>query len=88
MRGPGAVFLKSAPGRRRQGNNLPGTLSFPNRFYIKNKEDAVKIGKKAKKSGIKLSIHAPYWINLNSKDKKKIEQSKQRILKSCEIGHY
>jgi deoxyribonuclease-4 len=44
------------------------------------------IRKAAEKLNIKLSIHAPYWINLNSKDKKKIEQSKHRIIKCCEIG--
>jgi deoxyribonuclease IV len=54
-------------------------------IYI-DKKNAEIIGKKAKELGIKLSIHAPYWINLNSEDKKKIEQSKERILKSCEIG--
>jgi deoxyribonuclease IV len=55
--------------------------------YI-NKKEAEPIAKKAKELGIKLSIHAPYWINLNSADKKKVEQSKERILKSCEIGNY
>ncbi len=53
-----------------------------------DKGDAKIIGKKARELGIKLSIHAPYWINLNSKEKYKVEQSKKRILKSCEIGHY
>lgn len=56
--------------------------------YIKDKKDAEKIKKEAKKQDIKLSIHAPYWINLNSKEKKKVEESKRRILRSCEIGHY
>jgi len=63
-------------------------IAFTYGAYIKNKEDAKKIGEEAKKLGIKLSIHAPYWINLNSKEKHKIEMSKQRILKSVEIGHY
>lgn len=63
-------------------------IAFTYGVYIKDKQDAKKIGKVAKKLGIKLSIHAPYWVNLNSKDKKKIEQSKQRILRCCEIGHY
>ena len=63
-------------------------IAFTYGVYIKKKEDAVAIGKTAKKLGIKLSIHAPYWINLNSKDKEKIEKSKQRILKCCEIGTY
>ena len=33
-----------------------------------------------------MSIHAPYWINLNSKEKIKIKQSKERILNCCKIG--
>jgi deoxyribonuclease IV len=55
--------------------------------YI-DKEEAETIGKKAKELGIKLSIHAPYWVNLNSADKKKVAQSRKRILDSCEIGNY
>ena len=61
-------------------------IAFTYGVYIKNKSDAVKIGEAAKKLGIQLSIHAPYWINLNSADKKKIEQSKERILKCLEAG--
>ena len=47
-----------------------------------------EVGKLAKSLGVDLSIHAPYWINLNSAEKKKIEESKKRILDSCERGHY
>ncbi len=61
-------------------------IAFTYGPYIKKKEDAVKIGNKAKELGISLSIHAHYWINLNSEDKEKIKQSKIRILKCCEIG--
>ncbi len=49
---------------------------------------AKKVGECAKAEKIKLSVHAPYWINLNSADAKKIKQSKQRILHSCERAHY
>jgi deoxyribonuclease-4 len=51
------------------------------------KEQATKIKESNKKIGLKLSIHAPYFINLNSEDKAKIGASKARILKSCEIGN-
>ena len=61
-------------------------IAFTYGIYIKRNEDAIKIGKKAKELGIKLSVHAPYWINLNSLDKKKIEESKKRILNCCKIG--
>jgi deoxyribonuclease-4 len=61
-------------------------IAFTYGVYIKNKEDTEKIKKKAKELDIKLSIHAHYWINLNSKEKAKIEASKKRILDCCEIG--
>lgn len=63
-------------------------IAFTYGVYIKDKQDAVRIGKKAKELGIQLSIHAPYWINLNSKEKDKIQASKQRIIKCLEIGTY
>ncbi len=50
------------------------------------KVDAEKICELNKKLGLKLSIHAPYYINLNSKEPQKIEASKTRILKCLEIG--
>jgi len=53
-----------------------------------NKEQATELGKIAKKNKVSLSIHGSYYINLNSKEKAKIEASKKRILKCCEIGHY
>jgi deoxyribonuclease-4 len=62
-------------------------LAFTYGVYL-DKESAEKIGEKAKDLGVSLSIHAPYYINLNSEDKIKIESSKKRILDCCEIGHY
>jgi deoxyribonuclease IV len=47
-------------------------------------EKARLVGEAAKKSGVKLSCHAPYYVNLLSAEKKKREASKQRILKACE----
>lgn len=62
-------------------------IAFTYGPYIK-KEDAIKIGEAAKKIGIQLSIHGPYWVNLNSDDPEKIEKSKQRLIKCLEIGTY
>jgi len=62
-------------------------IPFTYQVWISNFQ-AKWIGKIAKKFDVKLSIHAPYFINLNSEDKKKIEASKKRILDCCERAHY
>jgi len=61
-------------------------IPFTYGVYIKKKEDALRVKKYAEKFGIQLSIHAPYWINLNSEDSEIVEKSKERILACCEIG--
>ncbi len=61
-------------------------IAFTYGAYIKNKSDAEEIGERAKQLNISLSIHAPYWINLNSDDASKIKKSKERILESCKVG--
>ena len=61
-------------------------IAFTYGAYIKKKEDALKIARAAEKLGIQLSIHGPYWVNLNSEEPEKIEKSKERILKCCEVG--
>jgi len=60
-------------------------IAFTYSVYIKP-FDAIKIGKKAKELGIELSIHAPYFVNLNSDEKEKREATKKRILDCCKIG--
>jgi deoxyribonuclease-4 len=52
-----------------------------------NKEQSQKIKELNKKLNLKLSIHAPYYINLNSEDKTKIGASCSRILKCLEIAN-
>lgn len=47
---------------------------------------AEDIGEEAKKHGILLSIHAPYYINLNSEKEEIIEKSKERIMKSARLA--
>lgn len=62
-------------------------IPFTYQIWIKE-EDAREIAReiKEKKIDIKLSIHAPYWINLNSSEPVKIEQGKKRIIDCCRIG--
>ncbi|MFH1510128.1 MAG: TIM barrel protein [Candidatus Woesearchaeota archaeon] len=50
--------------------------------------EAKSIGALARKLGIRLSVHAPYYINLASLDKTKVEASRKRILDSCERGNF
>jgi deoxyribonuclease-4 len=61
-------------------------IAFTYSAYIKNEKDAKRIGKKAKELGIDLSIHASYFVNLNSAEKDKIKASKERILECCRVG--
>jgi deoxyribonuclease-4 len=49
---------------------------------------ARQAGELARKEGIELSVHAPYYINLLSEEKAKIAASKKRILMAAERGHY
>ncbi len=62
-------------------------VEFVRGVKMKN-QTAEEIGLVRKKFNIKLSVHAPYYINLASSDYKKIEASKKRILRSCERAHY
>ncbi|MBW1840094.1 MAG: TIM barrel protein [Deltaproteobacteria bacterium] len=62
-------------------------VEFVHGIMMKN-ELAKKIGEEVKKHKISLSVHAPFFINLNSAEPEKIDASKKRILDSCERGHY
>ncbi|MFH1978428.1 MAG: TIM barrel protein, partial [Candidatus Aenigmatarchaeota archaeon] len=48
-----------------------------------SKEKAPLIKKTAQDSNVVLTCHAPYFINLNSLEKVKLEASKKRILDSA-----
>ena len=62
-------------------------IEFVRGVAMKN-EMADEVGKLAKELGILLSVHCPYFINLCSTDKKKLEASKKRILDSVERAHH
>jgi deoxyribonuclease IV len=61
-------------------------IAFTYGVYIKREEDALMIRDAAEKLGIQLSIHAPYYVNLNSNEPEKVEASKKRILDCLKIG--
>ncbi|MCK4521666.1 MAG: TIM barrel protein [Nanoarchaeota archaeon] len=62
-------------------------VEFTYNVWMK-KDEAEKIKEMNKRLKLGLSIHASYFINLNSAERPKVHASKNRILKSCEIGHY
>lgn len=61
-------------------------IAFTYGPYIKTEKEALMIRKAAEKFDIELTIHAHYWINLNSEEKEKVEASKKRILDCCKVG--
>ena len=61
-------------------------IAFTYGVYIKNDSDIKVIKEASEKFGIKLSIHAQYWVNLNSAEKEKVEASKKRILDCLRVG--
>ncbi len=63
-------------------------LEFVRGVYVKSEKDAKEIGEAAKSHDVALSIHAPYFINLNSPDRKILEASRKRIIDSARIGHF
>ncbi len=81
--------VKEAAGNLQQYHKLGLSaceIAFTYSIYIKP-EQTKSISQAADKNKIKLSIHAPYWINLNSAEKNKAEDSKKRILECCRIAH-
>lgn len=62
-------------------------LEFVRGVYVKTEEKAREIKECAEENNIKLSVHAPYFINLNSDEKIKIKQSMERIINSAEAAH-
>ncbi len=62
-------------------------VEFTHGIQIK-KEKAREVGEVAKETGVRLSVHAPYFVNLASAEPDKIGASKSRILRSCELASY
>lgn len=62
-------------------------LSFTHGVRMGN-ETAKQIGAENEKTKLRLSIHAPYYINLCSDDPAKRNASKKRIIDTCERGHH
>jgi len=50
-------------------------------------DTALEIGRQAESSGIRLSVHAPYYINLNSPELGKRLASQERLISSARLAH-
>lgn len=51
-----------------------------------SEESAIQVGKIAARAGIKLSAHAPYFINFNAHEPEKITASQERLLQTARIA--
>ena len=49
-------------------------------------ETATRVAEAAKQAGIRLSVHAPYYINLNSAEPDKVTASQGRLLRAARIA--
>jgi len=62
-------------------------LEFVRGVYVKDEKKAQEIKECAEEYNVKLSVHAPYYINLNSDEKIKIKESMHRIIESAQVAH-
>jgi len=60
-------------------------LEFVQRVSMGEKT-AGKVAEAAVRSGIKLTTHASYYINLNAREPEKVRASQERLLKAARIG--
>lgn len=51
------------------------------------KATALAVGETAKRLGVVLSAHGPYFINLNAAEPDKVKASQERILQTARIAH-
>jgi deoxyribonuclease-4 len=49
-------------------------------------ETARRVWETARDNGVRLSAHAPYYINFNSKEREKVEASRERLLHAARVA--
>jgi deoxyribonuclease-4 len=59
-------------------------VEFVRGVYL-SPEDAGRVGELARARGIRLSAHAPYFVNLNAREPKKVAASRHRILQAARM---
>lgn len=61
-------------------------IEFVRSIYLKTDEKIASVRSNAEKLGVKLSIHAPYFLNLASLNLETLEKSKRIIIECCKVG--
>jgi len=61
-------------------------LQFVRRVAM-GEDAAQRVRAAAEEHGVRLSAHAPYYINFNSKDPAKVEASRARLLHAARVAH-
>jgi len=84
--GIGSPALKGLD-RIKKAGLTAAEVEFTHSIYMDNKM-AKQVGEHAKKLKIRLSVHAPYYINLASEKKQVITASKKRIIRCAELANY
>lgn len=61
-------------------------IEFVRKIFLDEKS-ALEVKSVASQLGVVLTVHAPYYINLNSSEESKVRASAERILESARIGY-
>ena len=86
---PKSSFPKDTPGGIKRVAQLGlgcMELEFVRGVYLKRIEAAQDVLDTALKENVMLSVHAPYYINLNSREERKIKASQRMILDSARMA--
>jgi len=60
-------------------------IEFVQGVYL-NEEIAAEVAETASRNNIRLSVHAPYYVNFNAHEPRKVSNSKRMIFESARIG--
>lgn len=61
-------------------------LAFVQSVYVRSEEKAAEVNAARTKAGVRLSVHAPYYINLNAAKKETYDASIERLYLACKMG--
>ncbi|MFA7179164.1 MAG: TIM barrel protein, partial [Dehalococcoidales bacterium] len=62
-------------------------IEFVRNVYL-TRESATNVGAAAREAGIRLSAHAPYYLNLNAAEPEKLAKSRSFLFKAAQIASF